>query len=141
MAELKRFGVSVEEDLIERFDRLIKKRGYANRCEALRDLMREALIEEAWETNAETVGTVTLLYDHHDPGLGQRLTDIQHDYHEVVISGVHSHLNHHDCLEVIILKGKAQTIKALADKLISTKGVKHGRLVRSGSGTAAEGRR
>lgn len=134
MAELKRFGVSIEEDLLKKFDALIKKRGYANRCEALRDLMRESLIEEAWQSNGEAVGTVTLVYDHHDPGLGGRLTDIQHDYHEIVVSGVHSHLNHHDCLEVIILKGKAKRIKDLADRLICAKGVKHGRLVMSGAG-------
>jgi CopG family transcriptional regulator, nickel-responsive regulator len=136
MAQLKRFGVSIEEDLLEKFDRLIRKRGYENRCEALRDLMREALVEQAWDGNAETVGTVTLVYDHHDPGLEGRLTDIQHDFHEVVVSGMHSHLNHRDCLEVIILKGKARVIRDLADKLISAKGVKHGQLVMSAAGTA-----
>jgi len=136
MVELKRFGVSIEEDLLDKFDRLIKKHGYENRCEALRDLMREALVEEAWDGNAETVGTVTLVYDHHDPGLEGRLTDVQHDYHEVVVSGMHSHLNHRDCLEVVILRGRAKVIKELANKLISAKGVKHGQLVMSAAGKA-----
>ena len=134
MAELKRFGVSLESDLLKRFDRLIRKRGYANRCEALRDLMRASLVEEAWDENAETVGTVTLVYDHHDPGLEGQLTEIQHHHHDTVVSSIHTHLDAHDCLEVVILRGKARHIKDLADRLIAARGVKHGKLVMSACG-------
>ena len=136
MAGLRRFGVSADKDLVERFDRHIKKKGYANRCEALRDLMRAALVEEAWESNAQAVGTVTLVYNHHDPGLEAQLTDIQHRAHGNVVANMHSHLDHDNCLEVVMLRGKAKVIKRLADRLISAKGVKHGRLVMSAGGKA-----
>jgi CopG family nickel-responsive transcriptional regulator len=125
--------VSVEKELLGKFDRLIARKGYANRCEALRDLMRQALIEKAWDENALTVATVTLVYDHHDPGLEAALTEIQHHHHENVVAAMHSHLDEHDCLQVIILRGKAKAIKHLADELIAAKGVKHGDMVMTGA--------
>ena len=134
MGALKRFGVSVEKELLAKFDRLIARKGYTNRCEALRDLMRATLIEKAWTDNAPTVATVTLVYDHHDPGLEAELTEIQHHHHENVVAAMHSHLDEEDCLQVIILRGKARAIKKLADALISAKGVKHGDTVMTAGG-------
>jgi len=136
LGRVTRFGVSVAEDLLARFDRLIARKGYPNRCEALRDLMRKALIEQAWETNANTVATVTLVYDHHDPGLESHLTEVQHHAHENVVAAMHSHLDEHNCLQVVILRGKAKDIRPLADKLISAKGVKHGEVVMTAAGKA-----
>ncbi len=138
MAGMTRFGVSVEEELISAFDRLIARRGYANRSEAIRDLMRKTLVEKAWDANAETVATVTLVYDHHDPGLEAVLTEIQHESHKSVVASEHTHLNRHDCLEVVILKGRAKVIRDLADRLIAAKGVKHGEVVTTAAGKALE---
>ena len=136
MGAVARFGVSVEKELLAKFDRLIEKKGYANRSEALRDLMRRALIERAWDENAATVATVTLVYDHDDPGLEAELTEIQHHHHDNVVAAMHSHLDEHDCLQVIILRGKAKAIKHLADELIAAKGVKHGDMVMTAGGKA-----
>ena len=136
MAGMRRFGVSVDNDLLSKFDRLIAAKGYANRCEALRDLMRKALIEKAWDQNVPTVATVTLVYDHHDPGLEAELTEIQHHHHDLVVAAMHSHLDEEDCLEVVILKGKARSIQHLADELIAAKGVKHGDMVLTAGGKA-----
>ncbi len=134
--KVKRFGVSVEADLLKSFDNLIAKRGYANRCEALRDLMRQALVDEAWDRNAEIVGTITLVYDHHDPGLVAELTHLQHHHSANVIATMHAHVNRDDCVEAVLVRGKAKAIKRLADALISTKGVKHGQLAMSAAGKA-----
>ena len=134
MGKTVRFGVSVESELLASFDRFVKKHGYPNRSKALRDLMRQALVEEAWDEDAETVGSLTLVYDHHDPGLVQKLTEIQHHYHGNTIATMHSHATQSDCIEIVMLKGRASIIKSLADKLISTKGVKHGQLVMSAVG-------
>jgi CopG family nickel-responsive transcriptional regulator len=124
-----RFGISLEKSLIERFDRLINKKGYANRSEAIRDLIRDSLVTEEWESMiAETVGTITLVYSHDVRELTDNLTDLQHRYHNSIVSSMHIHLDEHNCLEVIVVKGKAKEIKAIADRLIGTKGVKHGKL-------------
>lgn len=124
-----RFGISLEKALIERFDNLIKKKSYANRSEAIRDLIRDSLVTEEWETSkAETVGTITLVYSHDTRELTDNLTDLQHHSHNSIISSMHIHLDEHNCLEVIVVRGKAKDIKAIADKLIGTKGVKHGKL-------------
>jgi len=136
MARMTRFGVSVEKGLLAEFDRLIARRGYPTRCEALRDLMRQALISQAWDENVQTAATVTLVYDHNDPGLEAKLTDIQHHFHDNVVAAMHSHLDEHDCLQVIILKGKAKAIRKMADALISAKGVKHGDIVMTAAGKA-----
>ena len=124
-----RFGVSLDRVLLDRFDGLIGKKGYASRSEALRDLIRDSLVTEEWESfTTKTVGTITLVYSHDTRELTDNLTDLQHHYHNSIISAMHIHLDEHNCLEVIILKGKAKDIKAIADRLIGTKGVKHGKL-------------
>lgn len=124
-----RFGISIENPLLERFDSLIKKKGYASRSEAVRDLIRNSLVMEEWESaTAETVGTITIVYSHDTRELTDTLTDLQHRYFDSIVSSMHIHLDAHNCLEVIVVKGKAKDIKAIADKLIGIKGVKHGKL-------------
>ncbi|HEY9141140.1 MAG TPA: nickel-responsive transcriptional regulator NikR [Bryobacteraceae bacterium] len=135
MGGLSRIGVAIDTGLLERFDRLIAERGYTNRSEAFRDMIREELVERSWETpESQVVGTVTLVYDHHVRLLGPKLTGIQHNYHHSVLSTLHVHLDHDLCLEVIVIRGKAGTVRSLADALISTKGVKHGKLTLTTSG-------
>ena len=124
-----RFGISLESPLLKRFDTLIRKKGYASRSEAIRDLIRDSLVTEEWESyTTETVGTITLVYSHDTRELSDNLNDLQHQYHELVKSTMHIHLDGHNCLEVIVVKGKARDIKSVADRLIGTKGVKHGKL-------------
>jgi CopG family nickel-responsive transcriptional regulator len=130
-----RFGISLESPLLKRFDRLIKEKGYASRSEAIRDLIRNSLVTEEWESdNTETVGTITLVYSHDTRELNDNLNDIQHHNHQLVISTTHIHLDGHNCLEVIIVKGRSKDIKAVADRLIGTKGVKHGKLTATTTG-------
>ena len=132
MADLSRIGVSLDSELLQRFDRFIAGKGYENRSEAFRDLIRDRLVGLAVVApNAIVVGTVTLIYDHHARLLPEKLTDLQHEHHEVIISTLHAHLDHDSCLEVIVLRGRSQKVQALADRLISTKGVQHGQLVMS----------
>ncbi len=130
MSEIIRFGVSIEQDLLENYDRLIAERGYATRSEALRDLIREALIQQKIEMNSEThaLGSLTLVYDHHASNLLQEMTQIQHNFHELILSVMHLHVNHNDCLEVIALRGVVAEIVALANGLLSLKGIKNGKL-------------
>ena len=129
MSELSRIGVAIDTELLEKFDRLIERRGYANRSEAFRDLIRDQLIETArQQPDSEVVGTVTLVYDHHVRMLNEKLTDMQHDHYHHILSTLHVHLDHDNCLEVLVLKGKTRAVEKIADALISTKGVKHGRL-------------
>jgi len=135
MGELSRIGVAIDSDLLERFDELIAGRGYTNRSEAFRDLIRKELIEVEWQKpDSLVVGTVTLVYDHHVRLLNEKLTDLQHDYHANILSTLHVHLDHDHCLEVLVVKGKASVVKKVANALISTKGVKHGRLTITTSG-------
>lgn len=129
MTKLVRFGVAMERDLLDGFDALITRRGYANRSEALRDLVRRELDDAAWETGAETCATITLVYDHHKPELSERLTSIQHQFGELIISALHVHLDHDNCLEVIAARGPAKKLKSLADQLIGSKGVLSGDIV------------
>lgn len=127
MGKLTRFGVSLDEELLEPFDALCAVKGYSNRSEAIRDLIRKALVAEEWQqADGQGTGTLTLVYDHHKNDLARRLTQMQHDEHDIIIATLHVHLDHHNCLEVLILKGEAARVRALADKLISCKGVKHG---------------
>ena len=129
MASLERFGVSMPADLLERFDEAIEEAGYPNRSEAMRDLARRYLIERRWEDDAdEVVGTITLIYDHHVPGVEERLTGVQHDAGVRVVCSTHVHLDHHNCIEVIVIRGTAGEIRRLADRMISMRGVKHGEL-------------
>ena len=127
MGKLTRFGVSLDEELLEPFDALCAVKGYSNRSEAIRDLIRKALVAEEWQqADGQGAGTLTLVYDHHKNDLARRLTQMQHDEHDIIIATLHVHLDHHNCLEVLILKGEAARVRALADKLISCTGVKHG---------------
>jgi len=129
MGELSRIGVAIDSDLLDRFDRLIGQRGYTNRSEAFRDLIRDELVEQTWESpESLVVGTVTLVYDHHVRLLNEKLTSIQHDHHHAILSTLHVHLDHDHCLEVLVVRGKSAEVRKVADVLISTKGVKHGRL-------------
>jgi len=126
--KLVRFGVSLPARLNNEFDELIRRKHYPNRSEAIRDLIRKTLIEEEIDENHIVIGVLHLLYDHHKRELSDRLGQIQHDYYQLVISTTHVHLDHDNCLEVILLKGKAKTIRDLSDKMIVIKGVKHGQL-------------
>jgi len=136
MSALKRFGVSIDSDLQKKFDRLIKKKGYGNRSEAIRDLIREALVSEEWETgDRDTVGVFSLVYDHHKSDLSMVINTIQHHNLDIIRSSTHVHIDHNNCLEVIILKGKSREIKKLTDQLASTKGIKHGKLIMTSTGT------
>ncbi len=121
-----RFGVSLEKSLIDRFDQLIRRRKYTNRSKAIADLIRKELIHTTWETGGDIAGAIILLYNHHKRELLAKMTDIQHDYQKYIVSTQHIHLDHDNCLEIIAVKGKADEINTLADKLISLKGVKHG---------------
>ena len=129
MAELVRFGVAMDRPLLERFDQLVEERGYANRSEALRDLVRRELDQDAWQRGQQTVATITLVYDHHVRELTERLTEIQHDSGSLILSTLHVHLDHHHCLEVIAAKGPARVLKTLAERLLGTKGVVSGDVV------------
>jgi CopG family nickel-responsive transcriptional regulator len=135
VAELCRIGVAINEELLEKFDQLIEKRGYTNRSEAFRDLIRSELVHELWEeSDAVVFGTVTLVYDHHVRLLTEKLTELQHQFHSAILSSMHVHLDHDNCLEVILVKGKAPVVQKLANALIATKGVKHGRFTATTSG-------
>jgi len=131
----KRFGVSIPDELLKKLDALIKKKGYPNRSEAIRNLVRERFVGEEWESsNEDVVGTVTLVYNHHSHDLSDKLADLQHSHFKNIISTTHIHLDAHNCLEVLVVKGKSQKVKEIADQLISTKGVKHGKLVMTSTG-------
>ena len=135
MSAIVRFGISAEDRLLRRFDALIFDKGYVNRSEAIRDLIRNALVEDQWSRgDEEMVGTVTLVYNHHTRDLADKLAEQQHSHHDAIISVLHVHLDAHHCLEVVVLRGKARDVKRLADELIGTKGVKHGKLVTSTTG-------
>lgn len=128
-SDLSRIGVAIDSDLLAKFDRLIAERKYTNRSEAFRDLIRDELVEKTWESpDSQVVGTVTLVYDHHVRMLNEKLTDIQHDFHRLILSTLHVHLDHDNCLEVLVVRGKSAEVRKVADTLISAKGVKHGRL-------------
>ncbi len=135
MSNAIRFGVSMDQSLLKNFDELIAKIGYTNRSEAIRDLIRERLIQQEWQaSDQETVGTITLVYDHEIHELTETLTALQHKYHKQIVSTMHIHLDEHNCLEVLIVRGKGNVIKKIADKLQSTKGVKHGKLITTTTG-------
>jgi CopG family nickel-responsive transcriptional regulator len=134
MSELVRFGVSMEEDLLQQFDKQIEKKGYASRSEAIRDLIRDHMVEEEWAADEETVGTITIVYDHHTRDLSGNLTHLQHSFPGDIKSVLHIHLDHHNCLEVLVVQGKGQVLRAFADQLVATRGVKHGKLTMTTTG-------
>jgi CopG family nickel-responsive transcriptional regulator len=134
MAELVRLGVSINSDLLDRFDKVIDEKGYVNRSEAIRDLIRNYITQSEWESDEETVGVITIVYDHHIREIMDKLTDLQHDHSAMINSALHVHLDHDNCLEAIVVRGRSSEIKKFADKLIGTKGVKHGQLAKTTSG-------
>jgi CopG family transcriptional regulator, nickel-responsive regulator len=135
MAELVRFGVSIPDDLLEKFDVLIAEKGYTNRSEAIRDLIRDRLVEDQWgQDEHEVVGTVTVVYNHEQSDLAQKLTEIQHRKHDLIVSSVHVHLDAHNCLEVLIMRGRADEVRKAGQLLISTRGVKHGKITSTTTG-------
>jgi len=130
MEKITRFGVSIEPDLLKKFDKIIKKKGYTNRSEAIRDLLRKNLIREKNKNpDAESIGTLTMIYDHHTGNLTNKLLNLQHDHTKEILSTTHIHIDHNNCLEVLVLKGKTGKIQKLADNIKSLKGIKHGELV------------
>ena len=132
---LTRFGVSINQELVERFDQSISKKGYSNRSEALRDLIRDSLVDEEWQdSESEAVGVVTVVYDHRKKELTHLLTHTQHHHNEAMVSTLHVHLDDNNCLEAVVLKGKSGEIRKVAELLISAKGVKHGKLVATTTG-------
>ena len=135
MSNIVRLGVSVDGDLLKKFDRLIEEKGYSNRSEAIRDLMRDSLVQDEWESpDKEVVASITLVYNHHVREIADRLTDLQHHHVTVIISSLHIHLDDHNCLEVLVLRGKGSDVRALGEKLISMRGVRHGRITTTTTG-------
>lgn len=128
--ELARFSIAMPADLLDAFDGQIARRGEgANRSEAIRDLIRSSLVEEELRTpEAQVIGSLTMIYDHHTGDLTRRLDEIQHDYTPEIVSTMHVHLDHHNCLEILALRGKGERVYELADKLLGLRGVKHGEL-------------
>ena len=129
MSSLIRTGISLEQELLDRFDLNIERKGYGSRSEAIRDLVRDHLVEEDVASNRRIVATLTLVYDHHRPKLSEQLIRAQHSYKGKVLATTHVHLDHRNCLEVIILKGRGVEVRRFADQLLSLRGVKHGKLV------------
>ena len=125
MSSLIRFGVSLDKSLLSKFDKLIKDKGYSNRSEALRDMIREELVQREWLSGSEVAGTITFVYDHHIRDLVGKLINIQHKYPDIIISSQHIHIDHNNCLEVIVVNGNPKHMEKLAQKLKATKGVKH----------------
>jgi CopG family nickel-responsive transcriptional regulator len=126
MEKLARFGISIPEELLKAFDEYIERKHYANRSEAIRDLIRQKLVEEEWkESKEEVIGVITYLYDHHKRELTDKLIEIQHDHYNKIITTQHIHVDHERCLEAILVRGKANEIKDLADKIQAQKGVLH----------------
>ena len=134
MKKTVRFGVSLDHHLLEKFDQIIREKNYTNRSEALRDLIRDHLVEQEWDENKEVMGTITLVYDHDVRELGEVLAHLQHRYNRLIRSMLHDHLDERNCLEVLIVRGKSGQVKKIADQLIGTKGVKHGKLVMTTTG-------
>jgi len=130
-----RFTVSVPQTLAKQLDRMTREKGYDNRSLAVADMIRDQLVEHHQNYgNRDIVGTITLVYDHHKQHVQAALTDIQHDHHKVIISTLHVHLDHHNCLEVLVVRGQAALVKKIADELMTAKGVKHGKLTVTSSG-------
>jgi len=138
MADLVRFGVSLEKGLLDRFDVLLRKKNYTNRSEALRDLIRQELVLKEWGEDRDVAGAFTYIYDHHQRDLLNRIIDIQHDFQKLIISTQHIHLDHDHCLEIVAVRGKASEIRHLADMLQAVKGVRHGTLSMSSTGQVLE---
>lgn len=135
MDNLLRFGVSLPKRLLEKFDHFISKHSYKNRSEAIRDIIRQKLLDESWNASKCCCGVISLVYDHHQRNLLDRLTDIQHDDGDIILSSTHIHIDHEHCLEVIIVRGESKRVKRLADNLTAIKGVLHGAFTRAPTGS------
>lgn len=131
---LKRFSISMDEELLARFDKFIRERRYVNRSEAVRDLIRRELVSDEWAQDKEVAGVVTMVYDHHQPQVQQRLTGIQHQYYTIITSTTHVHMDHHNCLEVVIAKGRASVVREMAEQMLAMRGVKSGKLTMASTG-------
>jgi CopG family nickel-responsive transcriptional regulator len=134
MGDLVRFGVSVEKELLAKFDKHIKENNYPTRSKAIGDLIRESLVKKEWIEGKEVVGAITLVYNHHRRELVNRLTDVEHDFRQLIISSQHIHLDEDNCLEIVVVKGKPKEVEELAYSLKSAKGVKHGSLTMATTG-------
>jgi CopG family nickel-responsive transcriptional regulator len=134
MSDIVRFGISLENALLDNFDNLIKRRKYTNRSEAIRDLIRQELLKKDWEEDQEVAGAITFIYDHHQRDLLNKIIDVQHDHQDIIQSSQHIHLDHHSCLEIVAVKGNSKKVSKLADTLKALKGVKHGSLSMSSTG-------
>ena len=134
MTDLERLSFSIEKPLLDRLNQLVKAGGYANRSEYIRDLIRGQLVKEQWDRNQEVVGAITLVYDHHVPGLSEKLTHLQHHRHANILATTHVHMDKHVCVEVILVKGKAGQVKQIAELLATPKGVLHSELSMSSTG-------
>ena len=131
---LTRFGISIPNKLLKKFDTLIEEKGYTNRSEAIRDLIRNFLVEEEWGGAGEVVGSLTLVYDHDIRGVTDKLTEMQHHYHGNIISSMHVHLDEDNCMEVLVIVGSVESVKNIASSLVASRGVKHGKLVMTTKG-------
>jgi CopG family nickel-responsive transcriptional regulator len=131
---LKRFTISLDEKLLEDFDTFIKQRRYVNRSEAIRDLIRSSFVEKEWQADKDVVGVISMVYDHHQHKLQEKVTEIQHDYHHQIVSTTHIHMDHHNCLEVVIVKGEAGSVNELTDRLRSLRGVRNCKMAMSTTG-------
>jgi CopG family nickel-responsive transcriptional regulator len=130
-----RLSISLPPALLKQLDEMVEDKGYTNRSLALSDMIRDHLVEHRQKSdNEEIAGTITLVYDHHRQHVQEALTAIQHDHHEVIISAIHVHLDHHNCLEVLVVRGRASSIRKIADELIAARGVKHGKLTVTSTG-------
>ncbi len=135
MSDTVRFGVSLSLELLDSFDKLIRKLGYQNRSEAVRDLIRQKLVEEEWQApDRQTFATVSLVYNHHRMSLPSRLTELQHDAYAQVVGSFHVHVDRNNCLELVVLKGKGKDLRALGERMIALTGVKYGTLNMGTSG-------
>ena len=131
---LKRFSISLESKLLDKFDRYISVRKYTNRSEAIRDLIREAFVKEEWDSGKDVFGVITFIYDHHQPKVQEKITELQHDFYEDVVSATHIHIDHHNCLEVVIVSGKAEKVRRLHESIKALRGVKNANLAMSSTG-------
>lgn len=128
LAKLSRFGVSMEQEFLSRFDGYMRRKGYKNRSEAIRDLIRSVFVAQEWQENEKVAGALLVVYDHHRRDLVENLLGIQHDAQEYVVSTQHIHLDHHNCLEIIVVRGRARRIQDLYDRIQALKGIKHASL-------------
>jgi len=131
---LKRFGVSIEESMLAELDEIVRRQKFPNRSQAIRYLVSKEKVSQKWEGDEEVAGAIIIVYDHHKKDLQTKSTDIQHDFHDLILAVQHVHLDHNNCLETIAVRGKASQLKLLADQLIALKGIKHGKLVMSAAG-------